>query len=332
MRPNFSLRAAGFGAAGVGALMFTIPVAAAALGVPNSSIPLGATAPVSPIQVDVTPHQLPFGRNITVTGTASFDSDQVVALSFSAAGSRAAWRTLATTKVSADGRFQLRAPLRESGVLQVIAAQPTTVQPTVLGGTPSSSTVPALAPSPEWHVSVAAALQLHSQTFNDLAGGQPVNIRGRLLPGLPGRRVRLQASGPSGWTTVASTRTGARGAFDLQYAPSGLGQQQLRVRFAGDRHNTWIGEHVGTVTMFQPSVASWYYDGGNTACGFHAYFGVANKSLPCGTQVTFHYGGSTVTATVDDRGPFVAGRTWDLNQNTAAALGFSGVDTVWVTN
>ena len=25
------------------------------------------------------------------------------------------------------------------------------------------------------------------------------------------------------------------------------------------------------------------------------------------------------------------GRTWDLNQNTAAALGFSGVETVWAT-
>jgi rare lipoprotein A (peptidoglycan hydrolase) len=38
-----------------------------------------------------------------------------------------------------------------------------------------------------------------------------------------------------------------------------------------------------------------------------------------------------VTATVDDRGPYVGGRDWDLNQNTAAALGFGGVGTVWVT-
>ena len=67
----------------------------------------------------------------------------------------------------------------------------------------------------------------------------------------------------------------------------------------------------------------------HTACGFHAYYGVANKTLPCGTKVTFAYGGRTVTATVDDRGPFVAGREWDLNQNTAAALGMGGVATVW---
>ena len=56
---------------------------------------------------------------------------------------------------------------------------------------------------------------------------------------------------------------------------------------------------------------------------------MANKSLPCGTHVTFSYGGRTVVATVDDRGPYVGGRTWDLNQNTAAALGFAGVGTVW---
>jgi rare lipoprotein A (peptidoglycan hydrolase) len=34
---------------------------------------------------------------------------------------------------------------------------------------------------------------------------------------------------------------------------------------------------------------------------------------------------------VDDRGPFVGGRDWDLNQNTAAALGFGGVGAVWTS-
>ena len=60
--------------------------------------------------------------------------------------------------------------------------------------------------------------------------------------------------------------------------------------------------------------------------------GVANQTLPCGTKVTFRYGGRTVTAVVDDRGPFVGGREWDLNQNTAGALGFGGVGTVWSTS
>ena len=78
----------------------------------------------------------------------------------------------------------------------------------------------------------------------------------------------------------------------------------------------------------QYAVASWYDDAGSTACGFHAYYGVANKTLACGTQVTFYYGGHQVTAVVDDRGPYVWPRVWDLNQNTAGAVGFTGVDSV----
>jgi rare lipoprotein A (peptidoglycan hydrolase) len=88
---------------------------------------------------------------------------------------------------------------------------------------------------------------------------------------------------------------------------------------------------AGRLTVYGQSVASWYEDGGATACGFHAGYGVANRSLPCGTRVRLRYGGRSVTAVVDDRGPFVGGRDWDLNQNTAAALGFGGVGTVWTS-
>ena len=77
-------------------------------------------------------------------------------------------------------------------------------------------------------------------------------------------------------------------------------------------------------TMYR-QLASWYYDGGRTACGFHAYFGVANKRLRCGTRVRFSYRGRSVSGVVDDRGPYVGSRVWDLNQNLAGALGFSGV-------
>jgi len=77
------------------------------------------------------------------------------------------------------------------------------------------------------------------------------------------------------------------------------------------------------------AVASWYYDtAGQTACGYHAVYGVASPYLACGTRVMFSYHGRSITAVVDDRGPFVAGRSWDLNQTLAQALGFSGVDTV----
>ncbi len=115
----------------------------------------------------------------------------------------------------------------------------------------------------------------------------------------------------------------------LRYAAGSAGQEQIRVGFAGDRLNGRSTASAGHVSAFRAAIASWYNDGGNTACGFHAGDGVANRTLPCGTKVAFRYGGRTVTATVDDRGPYVGGRDWDLNQNTAAALGFGGVGQVW---
>ena len=73
--------------------------------------------------------------------------------------------------------------------------------------------------------------------------------------------------------------------------------------------------------------ASWYNDrSGRTASGMRAHYGVAHKTLPFGTrvQITNASNGRSVTAVVTDRGPFVKGRSLDVNQNVARALGFSG--------
>ncbi len=63
---------------------------------------------------------------------------------------------------------------------------------------------------------------------------------------------------------------------------------------------------------------SWYGPGliGNgTACGkklTRTLIGVAHRTLPCGTLITFRANGHTVTAPVVDRGPFVSDRIFDL--------------------
>jgi rare lipoprotein A (peptidoglycan hydrolase) len=65
---------------------------------------------------------------------------------------------------------------------------------------------------------------------------------------------------------------------------------------------------------------SWYgpgFYGKRTACGLAmttTLIGVAHRSLPCGTKVTFKNpdNGRIVTAPVVDRGPYVSGRQWDL--------------------
>ncbi|HKF85944.1 MAG TPA: septal ring lytic transglycosylase RlpA family protein [Candidatus Limnocylindrales bacterium] len=76
---------------------------------------------------------------------------------------------------------------------------------------------------------------------------------------------------------------------------------------------------------FDPNI-SWYGPGlyGNgTACGQKLtkdLVGVAHRTLPCGTIVTFRYKGKTVSAPVIDRGPYAAGRTWDLSNGLCRLL------------
>ena len=53
--------------------------------------------------------------------------------------------------------------------------------------------------------------------------------------------------------------------------------------------------------------------------------GVANKTLPCGTEVTFRYGNRAIRVPVIDRGPYIPGREWDLSGATAEALHFPGL-------
>jgi rare lipoprotein A (peptidoglycan hydrolase) len=53
--------------------------------------------------------------------------------------------------------------------------------------------------------------------------------------------------------------------------------------------------------------------------------GVAHKTAPCGTLITFTYSGRSLTVPVIDRGPYIVGREWDLTGPTAAALGFPGL-------
>jgi rare lipoprotein A (peptidoglycan hydrolase) len=81
------------------------------------------------------------------------------------------------------------------------------------------------------------------------------------------------------------------------------------------------GEHV--------SVASVFVDYGlGLACGGLLgvnQIGVAHKTAPCGTLIDFTYNGRTLQVPVIDRGPYVAGREWDLTGATARALGFPGL-------
>lgn len=74
---------------------------------------------------------------------------------------------------------------------------------------------------------------------------------------------------------------------------------------------------------------SWYgpgFYGKRTACGYaytQSLMGVAHRTLPCGTLVTFRNpaNGRQVTVPVVDRGPYVSGRQWDMSAGLCLYLG-----------
>ena len=82
------------------------------------------------------------------------------------------------------------------------------------------------------------------------------------------------------------------------------------------------------VALMRALKATWYGPGlygRRTACGIRlarTTLGVAHRTLPCETRVTFYHRGRFVTVPVIDRGPFRRGLSWDLTEAAATRLGF----------
>jgi hypothetical protein len=163
--------------------------------------------------------------------------------------------------------------------------------------------------------------------------GQDVALVGVARPRSARRVVSVQALQGSRWVGVARALTNGRGVFVARFWPQELGQLRLRVRAAGiPARRTRLAGAIATV--YHEVIASWYGPGGVTACGETLGVntqGVANKTLPCGTMVSLHYGDRTVRVPVIDRGPFVPGRDYDLTYATRLALGAGDVSEIWAS-
>lgn len=181
-------------------------------------------------------------------------------------------------------------------------------------------------------------ISVRTRTMNVLAG-QAVLIAGRLLGaggslGLPGRMITLQQLAHRGWQTIARARTSTNGRYRLRFLAERNGSEALRLRFAGDAADGAAHRRLGRLNIYRLAEASWYGGGGSLACGgalTDSTLGVASKTLPCGTLVTLRYGGHSVRVPVIDRGPYVAGREFDLTRATKDALGFGDTGEVWST-
>ena len=144
----------------------------------------------------------------------------------------------------------------------------------------------------------------------------------------------LQALSRHGWRTLARTRTTGHGLFRLKYVPHELTSEIVRLRFSGDTYGRPAHRRIGRLNVYRLAGASWYGGGGGLACGgslSSSTLGVANKTLPCGTLVTLRYNGRSIRVPVIDRGPYVAGREFDLTEATKAAIGFGDTGQVWST-
>jgi len=324
LRPSFTRRMRAVHVI-IATTMLVVPASALAFSGVAADSGQSAQNPVqTPLNVQLSAQRVRFGRAVTVIGTAPAADAGNRVLVQTAPHGETSWRPLGAATVGPAGTFRARVVPRRSGLLRAVEQAPAATADRPATVRSASSTVPSTQPA----ITVGARFTpaRHPQA---VMSSRSVRIGGKLLPGFAGRQVRLQTRGAHGWRTLTSGRTGARGAYRMRFAPDAADGQRLRVVFAGDRRNGQAIRPAGSLTVLHPALASWYDDAGTTACGFHAGLGVANRTLPCGTKVTLHYGSRTVTAVVDDRGPYAGGREWDLNQNTASALGFGGVGTVW---
>jgi len=312
----------------VGALALGTTLSVTALALAEAPAPESSQVPRPPVVRDKT---LRLGQRADVSGRfATSDVGRHVTLQYAPRGHR--WRPIAGAVVEAGGRYRFRVRLKRSGAVRIVLAPD--AAPAVEGGAPSVVTAESAPASRGRRIVVAGRLVVRHRG-RDARAGEAVHVRGILLPRTRGRRVVVEAGTHGRWHAVAHARTRANGHFDARLVAAVPGTQRLRVRFAGDRRNARARARAGTLQTFRPSLASWYALYGNrTACGqtlTTGTLGVAHKTLPCGTMVTFRYGSREVTVPVIDRGPYSGAREWDLTGATARALGFGGVGVVWTT-
>jgi len=158
-------------------------------------------------------------------------------------------------------------------------------------------------PEPAGSSGPSSARQIDSATLAAVAIALPAGSPATTIPRLD------TASRSAGWLGPGST-----------FLEPGTRKVPTR-RVAVDQPGTRAGVFSKNYWRYDTNV-SWYgpgFIGSGTACGqtyTKTLMGVAHRTLPCGTLVTFRNpaNGRQVTVPVIDRGPYVSGRQWDLSR------------------
>jgi len=157
--------------------------------------------------------------------------------------------------------------------------------------------------------------------------GDRAAVIGSAQPGV----VTLQVRRRGVWRTIARDQTTASGRYVLRDRVRRPMSVFARVSVNGVTHR------IGRLNGYRRAYASWYGPGlyGNhLGCGgtlTPRRLGVAHRTLPCGSKLTLRHRGHSVSVRVIDRGPYVAGREFDLTERTARRLHFHGHGTILTT-
>ena len=167
-----------------------------------------------------------------------------------------------------------------------------------------------------------------------------LKIAGNVGAEQAGRTVRVERQKPDGtWDAVATAIADDAGAFAAGWVTDAPGRYALRATVLHGPETAAAAtapDLIARVSVFAPATASWYgpgFFGRETASGVRLTrrtVGVALKKLPCGSKVEIYHRNRTLVVPVIDRGPFVAGRQWDLTQAAAEALCMRGTSRVGV--
>ncbi len=283
-----------------------LPVAAAAT---TTSIAFAAESPSRATRLSATERTLAFGERFKIAGTVPGNRGMKVRLKFRPAGAKG-WRLLREIHTDRRGNYSSKARALRSGALRAVPAR-------------GQASLPD-------SIAVRSRTAFHIAKHH-LVLGNGVRLNGRIRPGGE-RKVKLVVRGPGG--EVLRKQSSADGRFALRWKPDTTGTYRVRAYVGANRLAKSSRSVIRRVTAYRYAAASWYgpgFYGNTTACGqtlTPGMLGVANKSLPCGTKVKLRYRGRSVTVPVIDRGPYAAGREYDLTEATKQRLGFPDTGSV----
>jgi rare lipoprotein A len=296
-----------------------VPAAALTIGSQTTNAaPTERRAAIAPAKAAV-----PFGERVTLRGHFPSAPRRQVAIQYRAAGAEK-FRQVATTRTNENSRWTARVKPKGTGMWR---ARLSTAPRSPSGdGELLESAQTIDSETGAKRVRVRAVLDVRAK--NHAIVGRGVKIKGKVKPG-GSRKVVVNVG-----SKQMKTRADGKGRFDVRWRAGSTGTYRVSADARGNARATGASARGGKMTVYRTASASWYGPGlyGNrTACGqtlSSGTLGVAHKTMPCGTKLKLRHGSRTVRVEVIDRGPYAAGREFDLTAATRNRLGFGSTGTI----